>query len=196
MIPVGYLTSHADGLHGEKGQLYNYILASNGLFIEAEGPLLTARVPVAECLVRGLAPVESRVSMLYGSIPVRFWHLALNLFLSDTSKEHYAAVTGAGGYHFYLPSQTGEPGKVVYQTGDHIVLDLHSHGDMLPSFSSKDNDDELGLKLYGVVGKLNTTPAVKLRVGVYGYFMPLRWKTVFDGDLNGAVEYDGGDIRG
>ena len=49
MKMVGYLVNHPDGLVGERGAYYNYILASNGLFIEAESPLIDARVPVTEC---------------------------------------------------------------------------------------------------------------------------------------------------
>jgi len=55
-------------------------------------------------------------------------------------------------------------------------------------FSGTDNQDETGLKLYGVVGKLEATPVVKLRIGVYGYFKELLWNEVFDGALTGAVE--------
>lgn len=190
MKPVGYLVKHPDGLLGERGLYYNYILASNGIFIEAESPVIATRVPVAECEIRGLAPVETKIVLTYGSIPQRFWDLALDTFLADPDKEHYVAVTGAAGYHFYVPVQDKNGGSVTYEVGDRVVLDLHSHGHMGAFFSSKDNADEAGLKLYGVVGKLNATPVVKLRIGVYGYFKTLSWGDVFDGSLAGAVEYE------
>jgi hypothetical protein len=60
--PVGYLLKRHDGLAGDRGLYYNYILAANGLFIEAENSLIAARVPVAECEIRGLAPVEPKIS--------------------------------------------------------------------------------------------------------------------------------------
>jgi len=195
MKPVGYLVKHPDGLSGETGSYYNYILASNGLFIEAESPVLAARIPVAECNVRGLAPMESKVTLTYGSIPQRFWDLILDFFLAEPDKEHYAAVTADAGYHFYIPVQDGTAGGVTYEVGDKVVLDFHSHGCMEASFSLKDNDDEAGLKLYGVVGKLNTTPVVKLRIGVYGYFKTLAWRDIFDGSLAGAVEYEEEEVK-
>ena len=71
--PVGYLTKYPDGVAGDRGLYYNYILAANGLFIEAESPFITARVPVAYCEIRGLGKLEPRVSLTYGSIPHRFW---------------------------------------------------------------------------------------------------------------------------
>jgi len=69
-----------------------------------------------------------------------------------------------------------------------VVLDLHSHGQMRAGFSAQDDEDDLGLKLYGVVGSLDTVPVVKFRVGVYGYFMEMRWKEIFSGTIAGALE--------
>jgi hypothetical protein len=41
------------------------------------------------------------------------------------------------------------------------------------------------LRLYGVVGHLDQRiPQVALRAGAYGYFMPVPWATVFDGDMD------------
>ncbi|MBA7689611.1 MAG: hypothetical protein GH143_01730 [Calditrichaeota bacterium] len=190
MKPVGYLMKHPDGLSGETGLYYNYILASNGLFIEAESPLIDARIPVTECEVRGLAPMETKVTLTYGSIPQRFWELALDTFLAEPDKEQYVGVTADAGYHFYLPVQDKNDGSVIYEFGNKVVLDIHSHGHMGAFFSTKDDEDEKGLKLYGVVGKLNATPVVKMRIGVYGYFKPLAWEDVFDGSLTGAVEFE------
>lgn len=190
MKPVGYLVKYPDGLSGERGLFYNYILASNGLFIEAESAIIAARIPAAECEVRGLAPMETKVTLTYGSIPQRFWDLALDIFLANPDKESYVAVTAVRGYHLYVPVQDKNGGSVTYEVGESVVLDLHSHGNMIACFSLKDNDDEKGLKLYGVVGMLNATPIVKLRIGVYGYFKTLAWRDVFDGSLTGAAEFE------
>ncbi len=179
-----------EGLSGERGLYYDYIIASNGVFIDAKGPLMDARIPVADCEIRGLAPIETKVSLTYGSIPQRFFDLALDLFLSDIEKEHYVAVTGDAGYHFYIPVQDKSAGGVVYEVGSSVILEMHSHGRMGARFSGTDNHDETGMKLYGVVGKLDATPIVKLRVGVYGYFHELLWKDAFDGTLAGAAEYE------
>ena len=190
MKPVGYLVKYPDGLSGERGLYYNYIMASNGLFIEAETPLVAARIPAAECEVRGLAPMETKIQLTYGSIPQRFWDLILDSFLADPDIEHYAAVIADAGYHIYLPVQDKSAGSVTYETGDHVILDIHSHGAGGSRFSGQDNSDETGLKLYAVVGRLNATPVVSFRIGVYGYFLTLSWGDVFDGSLAGAVEHE------
>ena len=187
---VGYLVNYPGGISGERGLYYDYIMASNGVFIEVDSPLIAARIPVADCEIRGLAPLKTKVSLTYGSIPQRFFDLALNLFLTDISSEHYVAVVGDRGYHFYIPVQDKSAGSVVYEVGTSVVLEIHSHGCMGACFSPTDNVDETGLKLYGVIGRLNALPVVKLRIGAYGYFKTLRWSDVFDGSLAGAVEYE------
>jgi len=194
--PVGYLMNNSTGLSGERGLYYNYIFASNGVFIEAESPLIAARIPVADCDIRGLAPIEPKISLTYGSIPQRFFDLALDLFLSDSETEQYVAVTGEAGYRFYIPVQDKSAGSVVYEVGSAVVLEMHSHGHGGAWFSGIDDKDETGLKLYGVVGKLAATPIVKLRIGVYGYFRDLFWNEVFDGSLAGALEYEEKEVIG
>lgn len=59
----------------------------------------------------------------------------------------------------------------------------------------QDDKDETGLKLYAVVGRLNVTPVVRLRVGVYGYFHSLTWRDVFDGSLTRAVESEAEEVK-
>ncbi len=196
MKMVGYLVNYPDGISGEKGIYYNYILAANGLFIEASNPSLAARVPVTECEVRGLAPMKVKIALTYGSIPQHFFDLALDTFLAVPDRERYVAVTAAAGYHFYVPVQDEGEASVVYEVGDSVILDIHSHGHMPAFFSHQTDDkDETGLKLYAVVGRLNATPVVRLRVGVYGYFHSLAWHDVFDGSLVGAVESEEEEVK-
>jgi PRTRC genetic system protein A len=190
MKPVGYLFNRPEGLEGERGLYYNYIFASNGLFIEAENKLMEVRIPIAYCDIRGLAPLKVKINLTYGSIPQRFFDLSLSMFLSDIEREQYIAVIGDAGYHFYIPLQDKEGASVTYECGDKVVLEMHSHHKMGAWFSGTDDKDETGLKVYGVVGNLDKTPIVRLRLGVYGYYMPLAWKEVFDGALAGAIELE------
>ena len=196
MKPVGYLFNYQGGLEGERGSFYNYIFASNGIFIEAENKLMEVRIPVAYCDIRGLAPIKEMVSLTYGSIPQHYFDLALDTFLAEPDKERYVAVTGSAGYHIYLPVQDNDDGRVVYEVGESVVLELHSHGHMRAFFSGTDDKDEQGLKLSAVIGKLDATPVVKLRLGVYGYYLPLAWKEVFDGTLVGAIEFEEEEVIG
>lgn len=221
MKMAGYLTNYPDRLEGERGVCYDYVLASNGLFIEAEGPLFAARVPVSLVEVRGLAPLEPKMVLRYGKVPKYLWDLALSTLFTTPDKEKYAAVTFSGGYHVTVPEQAavkeqvgqgaagghGSGMAVSYLNPDKVLLDMHSHPKMRADFSGQDNRDETGLKLYAVVGLMgdyapvppdadydtemgylmNNTPAVSLRVGVYGYFNPIAWKDVFEGELGNEI---------
>ena len=60
--PVGYLVSHPGGLAGVQGIGYDYVLGSGGVYVQSESAHLTARVPVASCTVRGLAPVAGEAA--------------------------------------------------------------------------------------------------------------------------------------
>lgn len=181
MKTVGYLVNHQAGLEGERGVFFDYVLASNGLFIEAEGPYMAARIPVAEAKVRGLAPLEPQIALRHGLIPDCLFELALSEMLKDPGREKYVAVTWKDGYHLYVPEQQTSGGSVKYSTGENVVLDLHSHGGMGAFFSATDDRDEQGLRLFGVVGHLDGCPELLLRCGVYGYFHPLEWEDVFEG---------------
>jgi hypothetical protein len=67
------------------------------------------------------------------------------------------------------------------------VLELHSHHALPAYFSRVDDADEQGLRLYGVVGRLDRTrPEVALRVGAYGHRLPVSWDAVFAGDRGGV----------
>ncbi len=198
MNPVGYLINRPGCLGGERGIGYSYILAGNGVWIETEGKFLAVRIMVAPGYIRGLAPLGEKVVLRYGKIPAHIFNLGLNSLYVNPDAERYAGITWKDGYHIYIPDQKGSGGRVEYQVGDDVVMDLHSHGHMPPFFSSQDNRDEQGLKLFVVVGKLeDARPSVKLRVGVYGYFEDLPLADVFDGALfvNDLFEKEDDDVQ-
>jgi hypothetical protein len=166
MIPVGYLRKFPDRLEGQRGECFDYVLASNGLFIEAEGKLLAARVPVARCEVRGLAPLEPKVVLRHGKIPQHLFDLAHNTMLTTPDKERFVAITHTDSYHIEVPKQADDKEKVgqgideghgtgagvAYLNPDSVVLEMHTHPKLAARFSGTDNRDETGFRLYGVIG--------------------------------------------
>lgn len=180
MRQVGYLANTEGGLAGEPGLFYNYILAGNGLFIQARSPLLRATVHIAETWVRGLLPLEEKVELPRGNIPRYIYNLALSVLFIDRVQEWYLAVTWEGKYRLRVPCQETSNCSVRYERLPSTVLDIHSHGAMRAFFSGTDNEDEQGLRLYMVVGRLDTLiPEIEMRVGVYGYFGPVKFEEVF-----------------
>ena len=177
---VGYLINTERGLEGNPGLFYNYILARNGLFVRAESPLIGATICIARAEIRGLSHLREEVELKKGKIPRRLFELALSALSAEQHREKYLAVTWEGEYRLRVPRQVGDAGGVQYEVLPNTVLDIHSHGTMSAFFSSTDDRDEQGLKLYMVVGGLNRlVPEVKLRAGVYGYFAPVRLEEIF-----------------
>ncbi len=176
---VGYGINPAEKIIGGKGTFYTYYLAGNGVFIESQNQFISARICIAPCLVRGLEPIEEKVELAHGLIPRSLYDLAFSTFLVPPIKERYVAIVWNDGYHLEYPPQEGTEGNVHYSRADNVVLDIHSHGAMSAWFSSGDNADELGFKLYMVIGKVDTKPQYKLRCGVYGYYKELDFGEVF-----------------
>ncbi len=169
------------GLEGEPGVFYDYILAADGLYLRAKNAQLTATVCLAPQEIRGLAPLQEEIQLLHGKIPLYFLKLALSILCLKPDIEQYLAVTWQGNYSLTVPSQLQTAGSVTYETLPGTVLDIHSHVDGVPvHFSSIDNRDEQGLGLYAVVGDLrHLCPTIELRLGIYGYFMPLGKEDIF-----------------
>lgn len=178
---------------------YRYILTGNGILVSAENERLYARIPIAKTKVRGLEALPSKVALMHGRIPQRLFDLALSVMLASPDKERYVGIRWSDGYQLYVPEQEGAGASVTYQTADDVVVELHSHPGMAARFSGIDNKDEQGFKVYGVIGQelVDITsfdsshrefalggPCVNLRVGVYGYFMPVKWSDIFEGKLD------------
>ncbi len=173
MNEVGYrLRRTGDDLDGYLGLFYDYILASNGVFIQAQNDLMIGRVPAAIGQIRGLHPVEPVVYLKHGLIPANLVNLVIDAMLASPTTEAYIGIRWhEGQYRLYMPEQTRQAAKVEYLHGENIILDLHSHPNMPARFSKQDNDDEQGLRLYGVVGIQDGIPELRIRLGVYGYWM-------------------------
>ena len=181
MKPVGYMLHKEEGLSGEPGLYYDYIIAENGLFIRAQNPLIKATACISSVEIRGLPPLEEQIELVNGKIPGRLYDLSLAILMANSEMEQYLAITWENGYRLTAPFQERSEASVKYHTLPSLIMDIHSHGYFEAFFSGTDNKDEQGLRFYMVVGRLDTLlPEVELRLGAYGYFVPLGIEDVFD----------------
>lgn len=181
MKPVGYMLHKENSLGGEPGLFYDYIVAGNGLFIRAQSPLIKATVCISPVEIRGLRPLEEEIELVHGRIPRRLYDLSLSILMANSELEQYLAITWENEYRLTAPPQERSEASVKYHTLPSLIMDIHSHGYMRAFFSITDNKDEQGLCFYMVVGKLDTLlPEVELRLGTYGYFVPLGIEDAFD----------------
>ena len=180
--PVGYLVNHYDGLAGAHGIGFDYVLGAGGLYVQSESAHLTARIQVAPCEVRGLAPVTEKVELAHGPIPARLFEVGLGWFEDAPHTERFFAVRWDGrSYRLVVPEQEGTATSLEYTPPAGVVAEFHSHGRSRAFFSATDDRDEQGFRIYGVAGRLDTDrPELSLRVGVYGHFAPVEWSQVFD----------------
>ena len=188
LAPVGYLVNHQDGLTGAHGIGFDYVLGWGGLYVQSESAHLTARIPVAPCQVRGLAPVAEKVELARGPIPAELFELGLGWFEDDPETERFFAVRWDGlSYRLVVPEQEGTATSLAYAPPAGVVAEFHSHGRSRAFFSKTDDADEQGFRIYGVAGRLDTDrPELSLRVGVYGHFALVQWSQVFDGPHPGV----------
>ncbi len=186
--PVGYLVNHKSELTGTHGIGFDYVLGAGGLYVQSESANLTARVLVAPCTVRGLAPVTEKVELAHGPIPARLFEVGLRWFQDDPTTERFFAVRWDGrSYRLVVPEQEGTATSLEYTPPAGVVAEFHSHGSSRAFFSKTDDGDEQGFRIYGVVGRLDDPePELNLRVGVYGHFAPVDWPQVFDGPSPGV----------
>ena len=203
---MGYLVNHTAGLTGAQGIGYDYVLGSGGVYVQSRSAHLTARVPVAPCEVRGLAPVAEKVQLSHGPIPARLFEVGLCWFQDAPDTERLFAVRWDGyAYRLVVPTQAGTASSLTYRPPAGVVAEFHSHGSSRAFFSATDDRDEQGFRIYGVAGRLDTPqPELSLRVGVYGHFAPVDWSQVFCGPDPGVrlmgeestrapIERQGGD---
>lgn len=182
---VGYLVAR-DGLPPRRGLAYDYVLAGDGLYLVTENHLLSVRIPVARCTVRGLPPLYPACVLKQGRLPALLWEKIITLAYACArhEREVLCAITGCdnGGYCLAVPHQIVGRDNVFYRPLQDGVLEIHSHHRYPAYFSPTDDADEQRLCLYGVVGRLDSPhPEVALRVGAYGHSLPVPWESVFDG---------------
>jgi hypothetical protein len=61
------------------------------------------------------------------------------------------------------------------------LIELHSHHHMAAFFSAEDDaDEENGFRLYAVIGDIFSRPAIRVRVGLHGYFCEVEAAEIFE----------------
>ena len=156
--PVGYLVNHPDGLWPVYRESDTTTFSDRAASTSSpRAPTLTARVLVAPCEVRGLAPVTEKVALAHGPIPAGLFEWGLRWFRDDPGTERFFAIRWDGdGYRPVVPEQDGTATSLTYTPPAGVVAEFHSHGRSRAFFSKTDDADEQGFRIYGVAGRLDT----------------------------------------
>jgi PRTRC genetic system protein A len=170
-------------------RVYQYILTGDSIFVRAETPFFSAIVPVVACSIRGLAPLQPRFRLKAARIPEELLRAALTDARSarrsggGLNEALYQFLHHGNRVQLRRPVQraTGVTVMAACNGEANILCELHSHGNMRAFWSRADDADEQGARLYAVIGRLDTAPEIRVRVGVYGYWHPLPVMAVFTG---------------
>jgi len=165
--------------------LYEFVIAGNGVFVRARRKGLEAMIPISMCEIRGLQPVKPYVRLEAGRIPMIYTQAILAEFQSDLPNESLVWVRLEDKkWMVFKPEQIADENSVhpvdpFDPAGAVALLDVHSHDTMEPFFSTEDDKDETGFRIFAVFGLLDTQPCVMARVGIYGYCWHLDASDVF-----------------
>ena len=172
--------------------LYEYILAGNGIFIRGEREEFRAQFCIQPFEVRGLPDLEPHVELKMSRVPS---DLALEMLrrartARDTEGEPCEIVfhleCKKGVWLCHVPEQIQSPMSAKPKddspdsTYARACIEVHSHVNMHASFSSTDDQDEQGVRIYAVLGCVSTRPVIRVRVGLYGYRHDIPASWVFD----------------
>ena len=184
---VSYVRLTTAQLPPQHAQLYEYIFARNGIFVRAERPELAACIPISSDAVRppivlppgdyDLQPfVHFRLPPVIAPLVAQMVEMAQDV--RDTAgnpQEIFFGLHWLGwGWGLIVPEQDAgaafvRPTNPYDPAVSQAIIEVHSHHRMAACFSTTDDRDETGFKLYGVLGDLDQQPTLRLRVGIYGH---------------------------
>ena len=164
--------------------LYAYILAGNGIFVKAKREGLDVLIPVCQTRIAGLPPLTP-----YVKLPCRVSEnlllTALELSRQVVPNEILFWFNRDEDWRMDIPLQVARVCSVVPMDhmdvrGTRALIDLHSHGVLLPFFSPTDDRDEQGFRVYAVIGEADRAARICVRVGVYGHYFDIAASEIFE----------------
>ena len=166
--------------------LYAYIMAGNGVFLYAKRDDLEVLIPVSRATVTGLPALEPFVNM--PRVPAVLMHHILQASKENLPNEilfWFNFDRDRQLWNLDAPLQICRPAGVFPADkndplGIKALIDLHSHARMEPFFSTTDNKDEQGFRIFAVIGKVNEQPEIRVRVGVYGNYWNIPGSMIFE----------------
>lgn len=160
-----------------------YLLAQDGLYVAGRGRGFTAFIRL--CALPKLTPFgELREGVVFDDamIPRDLTAKAAVMAIADSPLEWAGAIVRIDAQYALQSVRIGSasPAHVTYDRDSYddaaLVVDMHSHGDSKPYFSSIDNaSDAEGVHLSLVFGHCATRESLRLvaRVSINGHFLHL-----------------------
>jgi PRTRC genetic system protein A len=180
-------------LPSHSSSMYEYLFAANGVFIRGIRPGLEVLMPV-ECYrqnLQGLPSISPYLQISPSRIPktmmLEIWRkscMACNPHQLDEIAFHIHHQQSE--WHLEIPEQTQSSVSCQPTQDDgassfyNATIDLHSHHSMKAFFSNIDDADEGGFRIYAVLGRVNTQPEIRVRVGLFRHFWEVPAFLIFE----------------
>jgi hypothetical protein len=176
-----------------EASLYEYVMAGNGILIRGARREFQTQFCIQPFAVRGLQELAPSLQMNGPRVSREIVAEMLQRARSARDGKgqpceivFHLELDEAIGWQCHVPSQRQSPLRARPSDDSptssyaRACIEVHSHVDMHASFSSLDDQDEQGFRIYAVIGCISTTPVMRVRVGLYGYRhdIPANW--VFD----------------
>jgi PRTRC genetic system protein A len=172
----------------ENGPLYTYLVGANGVFVAGMNEYFKAIIPVQPIrdpkrYVRGLEMIKP-----YIFISERVPNYLLQRMITTSRRAmpneflfHLDRDLITQSWMLTAPQQKCSPTSVrPLEDRDYVPLEVHSHNSMAAFFSETDNRDETGMRLYGVLGRVDQEVVeIRLRVSIYGHYALIPYHYVF-----------------
>lgn len=185
---TGHKVIHDGNSSGSlEGLLYKYLYAANGVFVTARNDFFETTIPLTTIknpaqFVRGLEVIQPDI-ILPKRVPASL--LSRMVFLSRRAIPNeilFYLFYENNSWNLYIPPQRTHPSYAQpLEDSKYVPIEVHSHNTMPAFFSSTDNRDENGLRIYGVLGRVDQPVAdFRLRVSIYGHYSVLPYQLVFN----------------
>lgn len=162
---------------------HRFLAASDGLWLEVRRPWLHLVWPLAlqQCVPMPYGRLEPLIDI--ARVPKKLLADFIEMARATYPLECGAWITQTpttGEWRLIeLEATHASSGALRYNCppladGEHLVVDLHSHGGMPAFFSGTDNADDIGsVKVSGVFGKVASQPESLFRLCANGLFITL-----------------------
>jgi len=189
-----------------EASLYEYVMAGNGIFIRGARREFQAQFCITPCTLRGLANLEPSLQLNAPRVPreivtemLRRARAARDAKGEPCEIVFHLELGEAGTWRCHVPNQAQSPMRAKPSDDSpsssyaRACIEVHSHVDMYARFSSLDDQDEVGFRVYAILGCISTRAVMRVRVGMYGYRhdIPANWVFDLPPEVGDAVTGEG-----
>lgn len=173
----------------QSGSVQDYLVGGNGIYLRAKRPEFSAVVPwqtFRETLC-GLDLIAPSFTLNVPKVPIELVRAMMEMAQEPEPfvETLFYFLWDKGEWHLIRPDQVGMMNEVrpidpYCESHQKALIEVHSHPPGVNEFSSKDDQSAEGFRLFGLITHLESTPQLKMRVGIEQHFWEFPASEVFE----------------